>query len=125
MVTTHFTPWFKAMTGAVSQMLEALAHGQSEGAGPRPEPLFNDLVHMSCNGTRIMRTNRGFIGTVPRNTKKGDVVCVLYGGQTPFILRPSESRPGMYRLVGDGYVHGLMQGEAIKMDFKEQKFEIF
>ena len=125
MVKTHFTPWFKAMTGAVSQMLEALAHGQSEGGGPRPEPLFNDLVHMSCNGTRIMRTSRGFIGTVPRNTKKGDVVCVLYGGQTPFILRPSDSRPGMFRLIGDGYVHGLMQGEAMNMDLKEQKFEIF
>lgn len=124
MAKTHFKPWFRAMSGAVSNMLEALAHGHSE-EGTRPEPLFNDLVHMSCNGTRIMRTKRGFIGTVPRLAKKGDVVCVLYGGQTPFILRPSESRPGLYRLIGDTYVHGLMQGEALSMDLKETKFEIY
>lgn len=126
---SHFNPWFQALSGPVSHMLEALAHGHSgegeEDEGPRPEPLFNDLVHVSCSGTRIMRTKRGFIGTVPRGTKKGDVVCVLYGGQTPFILRPSESRPGMYRLIGDAYVHGLMQGEALGMKLKEEKFEIF
>lgn len=126
---THFTPWFKAMSGAVSHMLEALAHGHSgdgeEDSGSKPEPLFNDLVHVSCSGTRIMRTRSGFIGTVPRTTKKGDVVCVLYGGQTPFVLRPSESRPGMYRLIGDTYVHGLMEGEALSMRLQETKFEIF
>lgn len=123
MGSTHFKPWFKAMAGSVSHMLESLAHGQSD-AGPRPEPLFNDLVHMSCNGTRIIRTHKGFIGTVPKTTKVGDVVCVLFGGQTPFVLRRDKEKEGLYRLVGDCYVHGLMQGEALSMDLDEQKFEM-
>uniref|UniRef100_A0A0B7JVP0 Heterokaryon incompatibility domain-containing protein n=1 Tax=Bionectria ochroleuca TaxID=29856 RepID=A0A0B7JVP0_BIOOC len=128
MAVTHFQPWFKAMSNTVSHMLEALAHGQSEGSstGPRAEPLFNDLVHMSCNGTRMMRTAQmRLIGTVPRTTKPGDLVCVLYGGQTPFILRKSERRPGMFRLVGDCYVHSLMDGEALRMGLEERKFEIY
>lgn len=123
MGSTHFRPWFKAMSGSVSHMLEALAHGQSD-SGPRPEPLFNDLVHISCNGTRIVRTEKGFIGTVPRTTKKGDLICVLFGGQTPFVLRRDPQREGLYRLVGDCYVHGLMHGEALSMDLDEQKFEM-
>lgn len=123
MGTTHFQPWFKAMSGSVSHMLDALAHGQSD-AGPRPEPLFNDLVHMSCNGTRIVRTQNGFIGTVPRTARKGDLVCVLFGGQTPFVLRRDVHQEGLYRLVGDCYVHGLMNGEALNMELEEQKFEI-
>lgn len=121
---THFAPWLKAMAGSVSHMLEALAHGQSEAAGVRPEPLFNDLVHMSCNGTRIARTGRGLIGTVPRSARAGDLVCVLYGGQTPFVLRQDPSGEALYRLVGDCYVHGLMNGEALSMELEEQKFEL-
>ena len=121
---THFEPWFSAMAGPVSRMLEALAHGQSE-AGPRPEPLFNDLVHMSCNGTRMMRTKKGLIGTVPRSAAPGDLVCVLYGGQTPFILRRDVRGTGMYRLVGDAYVHGIMEGEALDMGLRETRFEVF
>jgi len=118
-----FEPWFKAMSGSVSHMLEALAHGQSDESRQRPEPLFNDLVHMACNGTRMARTSRGFIGTVPRGAKVGDRIVVLYGGQTPFVLRRDEERD-MYRLVGDCYVHGLMQGEALNMELEEHKFEL-
>ncbi|KFH40656.1 Heterokaryon incompatibility protein 6, OR allele-like protein [Hapsidospora chrysogenum ATCC 11550] len=123
---THFAPWFRAMAGSISTMLEALAHGQSEESGIRPEPLFNDLVHMSCNGTRIARTARGLIGTVPRSAKPGDLVCILYGGETPFVLRRDEREEGtLYRFVGDCYVHGLMDGEALGWGLEEHKFELY
>lgn len=120
---THFQPWFTAMTSSIPEMMEALAHGRSED-GPRPEPLFNDLVHMSCNGSRIVRTKTGLIGTLPWDTKEGDLVCVLYGGQTPFVLRSDESCPGKYHFVGDCYVHGIMEGEALSMGLKEREFVI-
>ncbi|KAF3811667.1 hypothetical protein GCG54_00014413 [Colletotrichum gloeosporioides] len=31
------------------------------------------------------------------------------GGRVPFVLRPNED--GLYSLVGECYVHGLMHGE--------------
>lgn len=43
--------------------------------------------------------------------KPGDRVCVCYGVDTPFILRPSPE-DGLYTVVGESYVHGLMDGEA-------------
>lgn len=34
-------------------------------------------------------TKQGYIGRGPRTLKQGDIVCILYGGGIPFILRPS------------------------------------
>ncbi|KAL2694258.1 hypothetical protein Neosp_000833 [[Neocosmospora] mangrovei] len=120
---TFFQPWLTAMSGTTAEMLDALAHGQSED-GPRPEPLFNDLVHMSCNGSRIVRTKTGLIGTAPWDVQEGDFVCVFYGGQTPFVLRRDENCPGKYRFVGDCYIHGIMEGEALSMELEEREFVI-
>jgi hypothetical protein len=41
----------------------------------------------------------------------GDIVCVLFGGKTPCCLRQADDR---YILVGECYVHGLVNGEAIQ-----------
>ena len=41
-----------------------------------------------------------------------DIVCTLFGGSVPFILR----RDGdYYELVGGCQVHGIMYGEAVDM----------
>ena len=49
----------------------------------------------------------------------GDELWVLYGGRVPFVLRPSQDKPHetvahYYRLVGDCYLNGFMDGEAIR-----------
>ena len=44
--------------------------------------------------------------------KENDPVCVLYGGRLPFLLRPKND---FYHLVGECYVHGTTDGEAITM----------
>lgn len=124
MSKTSFQPWFTAMSGSIPEMVDALAHGRSED-GPRPEPLFNDLVHMSCNGSRIVRTKTGLVGTAPWAVQEGDLICVLYGGQTPFVLRGDDKCPGKFRFVGDCYVHGIMEGEALSMELEEREFVIY
>lgn len=59
---------------------------------------------------------RSFLGTAnsrprlgPRGTRTGDVACLLYSGDVPFILRPT--RLSYYNLVGEAYIHGIMQGQ--------------
>jgi hypothetical protein len=44
--------------------------------------------------------------------KENDVLCVLYGGNVPFIIRPTTDGEA-YTLVGECYVHDLMHGEAV------------
>lgn len=46
----------------------------------------------------------------PDTTRTGDLVVVFFGGRVPFILRQHDSS---YILVGECYIHGIMDGEAI------------
>jgi hypothetical protein len=58
-------------------------------------------------------TKRGYVGVVPNMAQVGAVVAVLKGGRVPFILKKSEERDGALRLVGEYYVHCLMNGEEL------------
>lgn len=59
---------------------------------------------------RLLRTKRGAIGLGPNTTRVGDCVTILEGGKVPIILREVSSL--RWTLVGESYVHGIMQGEA-------------
>jgi hypothetical protein len=65
----------------------------------------------TCVKRRVLVTKTGYIGVGPKLTRAGDHVVVLYGGRTPFVLRPHQNE---YRLVGECYVHGVMDGEAMR-----------
>ncbi|CZR70249.1 uncharacterized protein PAC_20150 [Phialocephala subalpina] len=59
---------------------------------------------------RLITTSNKKIGLAPFMTEKGDKICLFYGGQTPFILRPKQGR--LWRLIGECYISGLMNGEG-------------
>ncbi|KAL5325717.1 hypothetical protein ACEPPN_006847 [Leptodophora sp. 'Broadleaf-Isolate-01'] len=61
---------------------------------------------------QLMISRKGYIGLGPVPAKKGDMICVLYGCSVPVILRKVEKH---YILVGECYVHGLMDGEALDL----------
>jgi hypothetical protein len=64
-----------------------------------------------CGDRLLFITTKGYIGLGPGTMYPGDLVCILFGGITPFILRANGDH---YALVGEAYVHGLMDGEAIR-----------
>jgi hypothetical protein len=76
--------------------------------------------------TLIVSTN-SYLALAPLSTLPGDKICLLYGSHTPVILRPRTDDLS-YTLVGDAYVHALMDGEAMspkkKASFKERQFAI-
>jgi hypothetical protein len=51
---------------------------------------------------------------VPAETQADDLLCLLFGGSTPFILR--RMLDGTQRMLGTAYVHGLMYGEGMAQD---------
>jgi hypothetical protein len=65
-----------------------------------------------CMKRRFFVTGTGSVGIGPRCMQPGDVVTVLRGGQSPFILRKTGYR---YWLLGETYVHGVMDGEAVQI----------
>ncbi|EGX45777.1 hypothetical protein AOL_s00140g93 [Orbilia oligospora ATCC 24927] len=54
-------------------------------------------------------------GLCPGDARSEDLVCIIYGCSVPVILRMVIAGPlqPWYRIVGEAYVHGKMDGEAI------------
>ena len=70
---------------------------------------------------------QGFLGLGPSLTHKNDVLCIIVGAPTPFLLRPVDkhgldetSITQKYRLVGECYVQGLMNGEGLTMGERQR-----
>jgi hypothetical protein len=65
------------------------------------------------------------MGLFPQSVESYDLICILYGSQVPFVLRPKN---GHYQLIGECYVHGKMDGEVIQdikyCRFHEEYFDI-
>jgi hypothetical protein len=72
-------------------------------------------INIAHDRRRGAVTRGGSIGLVPINARVGDVVAVFTGGRVPIILRPEA---GHFNVVGDAYVYGIMDGEAMQ-DVKE------
>ncbi|KAL5320197.1 hypothetical protein ACEPPN_010998 [Leptodophora sp. 'Broadleaf-Isolate-01'] len=63
---------------------------------------------------RLVRTRGGYLGLASARVKSGDAVVLAAGGQVPLVLRRRLELEGneQWELVGDAYVHSVMQGEA-------------
>jgi hypothetical protein len=75
-----------------------------------------------CYNRRFYRSEQGRFGWAPDQARPGDRLCVLNGLAVPLILRPIES--GSFEVVGDAYVHGVMDGEVLDMGLEEQDIYI-
>ncbi|PVH88832.1 HET-domain-containing protein [Cadophora sp. DSE1049] len=82
--------------------------------------IYLRLVEDYCSERQFFITRKGYMGLGPKGILPGDTVCILFGGDTPYVLRETES---CWKFVGECYVHGLMKGEAVR-DLKGEEFEI-
>ena len=58
-----------------------------------------------------MTTTDGRIGMVPQSSRPGDQVWIVFGCSVPVVVRVSGERK---ELVGECYVDGIMDGEAVE-----------
>jgi hypothetical protein len=75
-----------------------------------------------------------WIGLAPMAANANDVICILDGCSVPVVLRPCSRDMGtgtneaevFYQLVGECYVHGMMDGEAKEKGsgYVEEEFEL-
>jgi len=65
---------------------------------------------------RVCVTKNGYVGLGPPLSVIGDIVAVVIGAQTPFIVRRVKGTAEMnqFQLVGECYIHGIMDGEALE-----------
>ncbi len=117
----NFQPIFDKHVG-LKEKLEEIAN---EGGDAER---FRATAVATCERRRSFITMNGFLGLGPDNLVEGDVLVVLTGADVPFLLRPVEQgkevetmasndphniRLGQYYIVGEVYVKGLMEGQAV------------
>jgi Heterokaryon incompatibility protein (HET) len=94
-------------------------------------------------------TEMEYMGMVPKYAAVGDDICLIYGAQVPFVLRAingdkegrgehetgedietneeddgNEESKKVYELVGECYIHGMMDGEGLNLGNTETDFTI-
>ena len=87
------------------------------------DPMVNTYDFMcqcACLRRRFFISSTGYVGLMPEHALNGDVIVVFYGSHVPHVLRKTknadQSGRECYKLVGDAYVHGIMDGEALVPD---------
>lgn len=84
--------------------------------------LFKSAHWTTMHGRKLVWTEHGHVGVVPRRTRREDQTVIFPGVKVPFVLR---TRPASdtYYMLGPAYVYGVMDGEAFK-DYEAGRYEL-
>jgi hypothetical protein len=82
-------------------------------------PHFSRHMQGNALGRRLFGTAKGYLGIGENPLQTGDIVCVLFGAGVPMILRLIG---GSYRVVGECYLHGIMEGEALAEGLSQRQW---
>jgi hypothetical protein len=74
--------------------------------------MFNNAAVPRCMYRSFLITAKGYLGLGSRNRQPSDLICVLRGGTVPLTLR--QRGDGYHELVGEAYVHGIMDGNFVR-----------
>ncbi|KAF2811771.1 uncharacterized protein BDZ99DRAFT_280498 [Mytilinidion resinicola] len=74
---------------------------------------FASELMTHANQRRMARTKKGYLCFIPAKSEAGDSVALCKGGRVPLILRKEDLH---WKLVGESYIHGLMDGKAFRED---------
>lgn len=75
--------------------------------------IFENSIREALFGRRFGVTANGYMVLLPPESVIGDRIYVIEGGETPFTFR-SEETTKTWQLVGETYVHGMMDGERVR-----------
>lgn len=87
-----------------------------------PARTLEDLRQAYSTAVKMRKfaiTGRGYFGLVPRGTQAGDRIVVFDEAPVPLVARKvddSTVTQDAYELIGEAYVHGIMQGEVRDME---------
>lgn len=77
--------------------------------------MYGVLMEGGLKTRRPFLTEEGFVGIGPAGIQEGGDVYILAGASFPFILRESHKMGGYHEVVGEAFVDGIMDGEALQM----------
>ena len=101
----------EAYTEAMKIIGTPMQHDQEQGATQ-----FVSSILQSIGSRRFFLSgnyNR-WMGLAPFTARKGDQIALFGGGTVPYIIRPhGDPKKKEWTYIGDAYIHGAMDGEAL------------
>jgi len=77
---------------------------------------INTFAHFIQDSTAMRRLLRSkedeLLGLAPMDAEVGDRIALLAGGRVPYILHPKVGWENEWEIIGDDYIHGIVDGEA-------------
>ncbi|KAH7356047.1 hypothetical protein BKA66DRAFT_446014 [Pyrenochaeta sp. MPI-SDFR-AT-0127] len=74
---------------------------------------------------QIAVTETGLLVLAPLLAEAGDQICILNGGAVPFVLKSRKRPLRGYQLVGECYIHGLMNGEGMQGEYEVREICLY
>lgn len=114
---------------ALRRSLSLCKHGYYIGEDPRAkrrgslldeDDAASDTSHSALRtltlgptrGRTLFVSATGHVGLAPHGVREGDLIFIVLGSDVPFVLRQNGEA---YELLGEAYVQGIMDGEALEM----------
>jgi hypothetical protein len=84
-------------------------------------------MSVSVNRRLVRTAEKGYIGIFTNQVHEGDSVVLLKGARVPFVMRKCKAvgvPEDAWQIIGDGYLHGAMAGEAWDKEKESRTFTI-
>ena len=117
-------PWYKLASEQVLQNSDGLDLDTRRLMFESSPGIVFDFLRRVLSviwGRRLATLGRGYVVLGPGSCKVGDLVCILDGCSVPVLLRRRSDAWG-YTVVGECYVHGIMDGEVDLIE-KEDRYQ--
>jgi hypothetical protein len=97
---------------------------EKEGESSLVVDFLERVQSIIWNRKFLVSKDHGWIGLVPMATQVDDIICIFYGCSVPVVLRSYDRTAGLFQLVGECYVHGMMDGEAMETahEYRQEEF---
>ncbi|CZR65731.1 uncharacterized protein PAC_15631 [Phialocephala subalpina] len=81
-----------------------------------------ELAMIFADDRKLFITSQGRLGIGPLCLEPTDIICVLFGGNSLYALRPIPGT-GEHYFLGECYIHGLMNGDAME-SYQQGEFHV-
>jgi WD40 repeat protein len=114
-VVVSYVRWRKYLMG--DPCVRLMSDVEKEGIS-----MYDIYAKISIRRSYIA-TENGRLGLAPMGTEVGDLICIMYGANTPYVVRSNGYNKPM-TLIGDAYVDGIMYGEALLIPERRSNYDI-
>lgn len=120
-----YRAWVELCQEQKSAWTHGTAMGQESESQVRLQEIqrgFESCFSQWSQGRNFSTTGRGHMGWIPTAAVTGDHIVIFRGCRVPFVVRPHEDG---YKLLGDCYVHGFMEGPSHHFNASDDIIKIY